>query len=114
MIVRQRDIIEIAFYTGGKPETHPAIVISVDEIFEMECFFYAILLSTKNRYPDFAVEITPKAINNPRNQREGFAVCHMLQQFYREDVISRTGASLKIDAFQRVMGKVQEVIFGIT
>jgi len=113
MIIHQRDIVEIAFYTGKTPETHPAIVVSVDEIFKMEGFFYAILLSTKNIYPDFTFEITPAMINNPRNQRTGFAVCHMVQLFYPEDIITRTGTSLKTDAFQKVISKVQDVIFGI-
>jgi hypothetical protein len=113
MNIRQRDIVEIAFYTGRTPETHPAIVVSVDEIFETEGFFYAILLSTKNTYPEFTLEITPDMINNPRNQRAGFAVCHMIQLFYPQDVITRTGASLKIDAFRNVISKAQEVVFGI-
>jgi hypothetical protein len=94
MNIHQRDIVEIAFYIGNKPETHPAIVISVDEIFEMEGFFYAILLSTKNIYPDFTFQITSDMINSPRNQR--------------------TGASLKMDTFQKVVNKVQEVVFGIS
>ena len=51
-------------------------------------------------------------INNPRNQRSGFAVCHMIQLFYTEDVITRTGASLKLNMFEKVVAKVQEVIFG--
>jgi hypothetical protein len=80
----------------------------------MEGFFYAILLSTKNIYPDFTLEIKPGMINNPRNQRTGFAVCHMIQQFYPEDVVTRTGSSLKIEAFQKVISRTQEVIFGIS
>jgi len=32
MIINQRDIVEIAFYTGNKPEPHPAIVISNNDI----------------------------------------------------------------------------------
>ncbi len=112
MIIHQRDIVEIAFYTGSKPEPHPALVVSVDDIYENEGFFYAILLSTKNIYPDFTCEITPAMINNPRNQRSGFAVCHMIQLFYPEDVITRTGASLKLNMFEKVLAKVQEVIFG--
>ena len=112
MIIRQRDIIEIAFYTGAQPETHPAVVVSVDEIFEIEGFFYAILLSTKNLYPDFTFEVTPDMINNPRNKRHGFAVCHMVQIFYPEHIVTRTGSSLKIEAFQKVIKKVQQVIFG--
>lgn len=113
MNLHQRDIVEIAFYTGNKPEPHPAIVVSSDEIFELEGFFYAILLSTKNIFPDYTVEVNPSMINNPRNQRAGFAVCHMVQQFYVEDIITRTGASLKTDAFKRIVVKASKVIFGI-
>jgi len=112
MIIKQRDIVEIAFYSGNKPEPHPAVVISKDEIFEIEGFFYAILLSTKNLFPEFTMEITPSMINSPRNQRTGFAVCHMIQQFYPEDVISRTGATLKSDTFEKLRNNVKTVIFG--
>jgi hypothetical protein len=112
MIIRQRDIVEIAFYTGNKPEPHPAVVISKDDIFDAEGFFYAILLSTKNLFPDFTIDITPLMINFPRNNRTGYAVCHMIQQFYPEDIITRTGATLKLDAFEKLTNKVKEVIFG--
>ena len=113
MTVRQRDIVEIAFYTGRTSETHPAIVVSRDEIFDSEGFFYAILLSTKNIYPDFTIEISPGMINSPRNKRDGYAVCHMIQQFYPNDIITRTGSSLRTEAFKKVVNKVQEVVFGL-
>jgi isopenicillin N synthase-like dioxygenase len=58
MNIHQRDIVEIAFYTGNKPEAHPALVVSVDDIYESEGFFYAILLSTKNVFPDFTFDKT--------------------------------------------------------
>jgi len=112
MTLHQKDIVEIAFYTGRTPQTHPALIVSADEIFELEGFFYAILLSTKNIYPDFTFEITSLMINQPRNQRNGFAVCHMVQQFYPEDIVTRTGSTLNTDTFQKVIKKVQEVIFG--
>ncbi|MGZ3755191.1 MAG: hypothetical protein ACXVAY_05825 [Mucilaginibacter sp.] len=69
MLIKQRDIVEIAFYTGNKPEPHPAVVISRDEIFEIEGFFYADLLSTKKLFPEFTMEIKPSMVNSPRNQR---------------------------------------------
>lgn len=108
MTIRQRDIVEIAFYTGNKPEPHPAVVISKDDIFEAEGFFYAILLSTKNLFPEFTMEITPDMISSPRNH----AVCHMIQQFYLEDIITRTGSTLKVSAFKELTDKIKEVIFG--
>jgi len=112
MNICQRDIVEIAFYTGNKQEPHPALVISKEDIFEAEGFFYAVLLSTKNVFPEYTFEITPDMINKPKNNRNGFAVCHMVQQFYPEDVITRTGASLKIETFAKVVAKVKDVIFG--
>jgi hypothetical protein len=51
MIIRQRDIVEIAFYTGAKPEPHPAVVISVDDIFEMEGFFMQYFSPQKTYSP---------------------------------------------------------------
>jgi hypothetical protein len=96
MIVRQRDIVEIAFYTGNKPEPHPAVVISNDDIFEAEGFFYAILLSTKNLFPEFTIEIKADMINSPRNQKVGYAVCHMIQQFYPEEIIYANRFNFKI------------------
>ena len=112
MTISQRDIVEIAFYTGNKPEPHPAVVVSKSDIFEAEGFFYAILLSTKNVFPEYTIEVTPAMINSPRNDRNGYAVCHMIQQFYPEDVITRTGASLKMAAFEKLTAKVKDVIFG--
>ena len=112
MTIRQRDIGEIAFFTGNKPEPHPAVVISKDDIFESEGFFYAILLSTKNFFPEFTIEVSPGMINSPRNSKSGYAVCHMIQQFYSDDIITRTGSTLKLDAFKTLTDKVKEVIFG--
>ncbi|MES2275597.1 MAG: type II toxin-antitoxin system PemK/MazF family toxin [Bacteroidota bacterium] len=111
MIIHQKDIVEIAFYTGRKPEAHPAVIISNDEIFESEGFFYAVLLSTKNIFPEYTLEITPDMINKPKNDRTGYAVCHMLQQFYPEDIIGRTGATLKQIAFDKVVEKIKQVVF---
>ncbi len=48
MILHQRDIIEVPFFDAVP---HPAIVVSVPDIFEAEGFFYAVNLSTKNGTP---------------------------------------------------------------
>ena len=111
MKVNQRDIVEIAFFTGIRPEPHPAIIVSSNAIFEAEGFFYAVLLSTKNHFPDFTIEIDPQMVNNARNLRSGFAVCHMLQIYTPDQIISRTGSTLKKPAFQDVISKITEVIF---
>ncbi|MDB5150586.1 MAG: hypothetical protein JWQ57_4606 [Mucilaginibacter sp.] len=51
MKISQRDIVEIAFYTGNRPEVHPAVVVSIDDIFEAEGFFYAVLYPQRTYFP---------------------------------------------------------------
>jgi hypothetical protein len=107
MILQQRDIIEVPFFDAGP---HPAIVVSVPEIFEEEGFFYAVNLSTKNWYPDWTFPVTPDMINNPRNFKSGFAVCHIVQLYYADEVTNRSG-SLKVEYFSQLIAKINRVIF---
>lgn len=111
MKVNQRDIVEVSFYTGRTAEIHPAIVVSNYGILEAEGFFYAVLLSTKNHFPEYTLEITPEMINKPRNQNKGYAVCHMIQLYTPDQIISRTGSTLKKEVFLKVIEKITNVIF---
>ena len=107
MTLQQRDIIEVPFFDAGP---HPAIVVSVPEIFEEEGFFYAVNLSTKNWFPDWTFAITPDMINNPHNFKNGFALCHIVQLYYANEITGRYG-SLKTEHFKQLIEKINRVIF---
>jgi len=107
MILHQRDIVEVPFFDAGP---HPAIVVSVPAIFEEEGFFYAVNLSTKNWFPDWTFSITPDMINNPRNFKNGFALCHVIQLYYADEISNRHG-SLKSEYFDALIAKINKVIF---
>ena len=50
----QRDIVEVSFpLPNGTFLRHPAIVISTQDITDVEGIFYAVILSTKESNEDF-------------------------------------------------------------
>ncbi|MEI6050437.1 MAG: type II toxin-antitoxin system PemK/MazF family toxin [Bacteroidota bacterium] len=59
MSVKQRDIIELNFLMpDGVCKPHPAIVISNDELFEVEGFFYCCMISTALYNPQYIFELS--------------------------------------------------------
>jgi hypothetical protein len=52
--VHQREIVEVPFsLPDGQILPHPALVISCDDLQNIEPgMFYAVLISTKNHYPE--------------------------------------------------------------
>ena len=57
--VHQREIVEVPFtLPDGQILPHPALVISCDELQNIEPgLFYAVLISTKNHYPELTIPI---------------------------------------------------------
>ncbi len=49
-------------------------------------------------------------INNPRNFKNGFAVCHVVQLYYADEISNRFG-SLKVEPFKNLIEKINQVIF---
>ena len=48
-------------------------------------------------------------VNNPRNTRNGLILCHQLHLFYEDEIISRSGATFKMEYFKQVVDKVNEI-----
>jgi len=113
MRIHQFDIVEVYFDFGGNigSTKHPVIVISQDEILQEEELFYGVLMSTKNHYPEWTLALSPNMINNPVNQREGFVVCHQIQQFFPSMVAKKQG-SLKKEFFSLLKNRIINAIFG--
>lgn len=57
--VHQREIVEVPFMLpDGQILPHPALVISCDELQNVEPgLFYAVLVSTKNHHPELTIPI---------------------------------------------------------
>ena len=85
--VHQREIVEVPFILpDGQILPHPALVISCDELQNIEPgLFYAVLISTKNHYPELTIPIQNEWLSTPLLQ-QSFFVTHIVSQFKVEDV----------------------------
>lgn len=113
MKYQQRDIVEINFeLPNGQLKPHPVLIISQEEIYNTEELYYIVMLSTKERYPDFVFEITPDMLNyTPPTSVQSYVCCHLIESIEEWEVIKRFG-SVKTDTFEQIREKINEVIFG--
>ena len=102
----QRDIVEVPYYLPqGRPEMHPAIVISNKAIHEIEDIFYVVMCSTVQDPAEFSMELTPDMINgNPMRERT-YIKTHLIQSYQMNEVAALRG-SVTIQAFQRIREQI--------
>lgn len=106
----QRDIVEVAFvFPDGKSKPHPGIIISGQELYEAEGFFYVVMMSTKNFFPEYTFPVTKDMVNGNVN-KTGFVTCHLINSYMDRDVLGRHG-SMKKEYFDKLVAKIKETIF---
>lgn len=110
--VFQREIIELPYTPpDGQVLIHPALVISNNELQDYEDgMFYAVLISSKNHYPELTMEIKTKWLNKPLS-KQSFFITHIISMFNVDDVITRYNNYVKADYFGLVLDKVIDTIF---
>ena len=109
--VHQREIIEVPFtLPDGQILPHPALVISCDELQDIEPgMFYAVLISTKNHYPELTIRIQDEWLSSPLSQKSYF-VTHIVNQFNCDDVIARHNSFLRQPYFDHIVDRITAVI----
>jgi hypothetical protein len=90
--INQWEVVEVNFYLPqGGALPHPCLIISNDELFESDDFFYAVLMTTKNQ--------------------QGYFATHIISSFNMGDVISRHNTFLKPEYRDKVKHKIIQSIF---
>lgn len=110
MKYRQGDIIEINFHfpdVGFKP--HFAIIISNDELQELEGYMYAVLISSKNQNPDYAYTLTSE-MTNYSFKKQSYVKCHILVLSTDNDIIRKVGI-IKRPYLLEIQEKIKKAIF---
>lgn len=109
--VHQREIVEVPFtLPDGQILPHPALVISCDELQDIEPgMFYAVLISTKNHYPELTIRIQDEWLSSPLSQQSYF-VTHIVNQFNFDDVIARHNCFLRQPYFYHIVERITAVI----
>lgn len=111
MAVYQRDIVDVNYQLpNGKFKPHSVIIISNDEIFEIEQIFYGVMLSTSRLNDDYIFEITEDMVTKPKNKDKSFVKCQLIQAFSESEIVGRHGAIKKVP-FEKLKQKIIDSIF---
>lgn len=102
--VFQREIVEVPFdMPDGKILPHMALVLSTEEIQEVEDgLFYAVLISSKNIFPEYTIQIDNSWLNKPLSKQSYF-ITHIVKDFNVDDVINRYNNYIKNDKFDYIL-----------
>lgn len=105
--VYQREIVEVPFtLLDGKILPHPALVVSCDELQDIEQgLFYAVLISTKNHYPELTIPIQSEWLSSPM-ARQSFFVTHIVSPFNVDDVFAHRNCFLRQPYFDDVVNRI--------
>jgi hypothetical protein len=102
--VHQREIVEVPFeLPDGQILPHPALVISCDDLQDIEPgMFYAVLISTKNHFPELTIPIQNEWLSSPLSQQSYF-VTHIISQSNTEEVFEHRNCFLRQPYFDQVI-----------
>lgn len=110
--VAQWEVVEVDFLMpDGRFLPHPALVVSANELFEDEEFFYAVLMTTKNYFPKYTIEITPEMLTKPQH-RQGYFATHIVGMFNMNSVLQKANTFLKPEFRGKIREKIQRSVFG--
>lgn len=109
--VHQREIVEVPFsLPDGQILPHPALVISCDDLQDVEPgMFYAVLISTKNHFPELTIPIQSDWLSSPLSKQSYF-VTHIVNQFNVDDVIAHRKCFLRQPYFDHVINRIVATI----
>lgn len=109
----QRDIVEVNFlFPDGAIKRHPAIVISNDELQDVEGFFYFVLVSSQDfdYSRQYSYPLSDKMVVGHSFEKKSYVKCHIISGYTERDVNRRLG-SVKEKYFNEIVDKTIESIF---
>lgn len=111
--VNQGEIVEVPFeLPDGSILPHPALVLSNEYLQDYEDgLFYAVLISTKNHYPEFTIPIEDSWVNKPLS-KSSFFVTHIIDQFNVDEIMRRNNTYLKARYFDYVVDEIIKNVIG--
>lgn len=109
--VSKWEVVEVNFQMpDGRFLPHPALVVSNDELFYDEEFFYAVLMTTKNYFPKYTIEIKPEMLTKA-SSRNGYFATHIVGMFNMDSVMKKQNTFLKPEYYDLVKHKIINSIF---
>lgn len=112
--VFQREIVEVPFnLPDGRILPHMALVLSTKDIQDIEDgLFYAVLISSKNHFPEYTIQIDNDWLNKPLSKKS-FFITHIVKDFNVDDVMARYNNYIKKDVFENIVKRIVKNITDI-
>ncbi len=113
MRYKQADIVEVNFlFPDGTIKPHPAIVISNNELHEVEGFFYLVLITSKDYdySRQYSYQLRDEMVVGHSFEKQSYVKCHIISGYTERDVARKLGA-IKEKYFNEIVDKTIESIF---
>ncbi|TAH00800.1 MAG: hypothetical protein EAZ15_08330 [Sphingobacteriales bacterium] len=110
MRVNQADIVTLNFeLPNGVFKTHPALVVSNQNVLDAEDIFYAVMISSKNYNDEFTFELSNEMLSKPL-LKVSYVKCQLLQSYTINEVLSKV-SSVKMPYFEQIKQTIFETVF---
>ena len=109
----QADIVEVNFlFPDGACKPHPAIIVSNDELQDVEGFFYLVLISSQefDFSSQYSYPLKDEMIMGHSFVKNSYVKCHLISGYTERDVNRKLG-SIKEKYFNEIVDKTIESIF---
>jgi len=108
-MISQGEIVEVNFPLPNGFKPHPVLVISQNEVNEIEGAFIGMMLSTKNLNPELTFEITDEMTSKAAFKKR-YAICHLVAIISEEEILGRYGFLKKKHLLQLLEKFKNEII----
>ena len=110
MRYKQKDVVEINFMLPNfQLKPHLAVIVSNDELNEKEDFFYVVLISSKNYFPEYSYSLSEEMLTCELSKKS-FIKCQILT-FDKESGVLRKVGRMREPYFSEMVNKIITSIF---
>ncbi|CAA9293084.1 MAG: hypothetical protein AVDCRST_MAG56-4783 [uncultured Cytophagales bacterium] len=116
----QRQIVNAHYAVGrGEFEWHPALIVSADNVFDAEGFYYLVMMSTKDHNPEFIFELAEHMITRPAGWRKqaqitpSYIKCQLMDIFWPDQIGDKIFGTVKPAYFREIITTLNRAVFGI-
>ena len=95
---------------NGDKVVHTGLVLSGTKLLKTESIFYAVMISKKNRHPEFTLQVDESQLSKPL-PKISFFVTQLFASFHRDKIVDDYNISVKEPYLLQVISKVSRSIF---
>ncbi len=93
---------------------HPAIVVSDSKLQDDEGMFYAVLVSSADRYSEYTVRLTNEDLKGPdKLDHDSYVVTHFMTYFELQDIYMAKNAFVTEEKFEEIQNKIIKSIMAL-